>query len=740
MNIYLDSHPATEFFPWRPDLGPVFQGPIAIDIETNSIDPDRPWLVPPMVLAAATDGQSGVFLTRETLPPFLRTHSRSELIFHNPSFDLAVIDKTDSSLAIYDRVEDAMVWDTRLLHRLLTLATEGHTANQRRQSTLETCARLYLGVELPKDTQDADGDVIRTSYGKFLGQAASNIPEVYLDYLGKDVLATFGVWRQLQERIQQLLRLGAGYGFLDEAWLEEQVTRWGPLTHHVQLQAEIVLDQIHRHGMHIDTGRRDELDSQLEEQESQLLTELRAFGYLPGPGSQSALQSILKRAERESRVTLPRTSTGQISTSEVALEPLVHHHPFAAAFQRYKVVQKLRKTFLAKLTTGIIRPSYNVLVATGRTSSFGELNAQNLPKDDSVRGCFVPRPGHKFVVADYAAIELRTLAQALISQFGLNSELATQLNSGTDPHRRLAARLTGKPGDEITKEERQAAKAINFGKPGGMGNSALQCYARASFGVELSEEQVAELTGAYFEEYPEIQEFLEGDFAERGRLAARWLGLTPNDHFQRTDDSRFAEHPENVGRGDQPHEILGMMALKVFGEEEPCTRTGIPYSAHDIEYFWTKLRDRSGDLPHQWRCDVDDCRPSRELRRAIAHVVDRDGVWTLSGRLRANATWTARHNCVFQGLAADGAKLALWRLWRSGFRIVAFVHDEVVIEVPDDDLLEDHKEEIRTLMIDGMRLVTPDIEIEVEADIRSNWSSNSSYVSSSENLAQVGVS
>src|SRR5690606_36516366 len=102
---------------------------------------------------------------------------------------------------------------------------------------------------------------------------------------------------------------------------------------------------------------------------------------------------ILKRAERESRVRLPRTSTGQISTSEESLEPHVPHHPFAAAFQRYKVVQKLRKTLLAKLTTGIVRPSYNVLVATGRTSSFGELNAQNLPKEDSVRRCFVPHPG-----------------------------------------------------------------------------------------------------------------------------------------------------------------------------------------------------------------------------------------------------------------------------------------------------------------------------------------------------------
>ena len=57
-------------------------------------------------------------------------------------------------------------------------------------------------------------------------------------------------------------------------------------------------------------------------------------------------------------------------------------------------------------------------------------------------------------------------------------------------------------------------------------------------------------------------------------------------------------------------------------------------------------------------------------------------VFTLTGRLRAKASFCARHNTVFQGLAADGAKLGLWNLWRAGFRIVNFIHDEVLVEVP----------------------------------------------------------
>jgi hypothetical protein len=50
-------------------------------------------------------------------------------------------------------------------------------------------------------------------------------------------------------------------------------------------------------------------------------------------------------------------------------------------------------------------------------------------------------------------------------------------------------------------------------------------------------------------------------------------------------------------------------------------------------------------------------------------------VFALTGRLRAAATYSARHNTVFQELAADGSKLALWLLWRAGYRIVNFIHD-----------------------------------------------------------------
>src|SRR4051812_39897706 len=63
-----------EFRPWRPQDGRVMTRPFALDTETTRIDEDRPWLTPALVLAAAFDGRTGVFVPRDRVEPFLRSH------------------------------------------------------------------------------------------------------------------------------------------------------------------------------------------------------------------------------------------------------------------------------------------------------------------------------------------------------------------------------------------------------------------------------------------------------------------------------------------------------------------------------------------------------------------------------------------------------------------------------------------------------------------------------------------
>lgn len=91
-------------------------------------------------------------------------------------------------------------------------------------------------------------------------------------------------------------------------------------------------------------------------------------------------------------------------------------------------------------------------------------------------------------------------------------------------------------------------------------------------------------------------------------------------------------------------------------------------------------------------------------------------VYTLTGRRRGNTTFCAEKNTPFQGLAADGAKLALYNLDREGFNIVGFVHDEIICEVPISSAKEKLEVQER-IMVESMQLVVPDVKISVESQI-----------------------
>ena len=79
----------------------------------------------------------------------------------------------------------------------------------------------------------------------------------------------------------------------------------------------------------------------------------------------------------------------------------------------------------------------------------------------------------------------------------IRAHLAGVINGGQDVHRLIAASVLGKPVGEVTKEERASVKPISFGRPGGMGPERLRQIARASYGIELTGEEVAGRIRAY---------------------------------------------------------------------------------------------------------------------------------------------------------------------------------------------------------------------------------------------------
>jgi hypothetical protein len=712
------------FRPWRPENGCVFQGRFAFDTETTRIDEERPWLTPAYVIGAACDLKRGFFVLREHVAEFLRVHESIPIVMHRASFDLAVMNLLVPEFDVYRWVDQDHVWDTQLLHCLFSLGKDGHVSRGKGQSTLEKCASLYLGIELPKDIEDSQGNVVRLSYGQWLNKPPQEIEPVYLEYLAKDVLATRLVYMKLHNGLKGMFEAASEtWGFISKTWLVEQVRRWGWQTHHIQLKASIVLNAIKANGLTVDVERRDELVEQLQVVSDEYKATLREYGYIPGQkGSGKALQEILRRLDAKyPDLYFSRTEKkGEFKKSEDALAQLAGVEPFIDVLLGFGSVEKLLSTFLKKMDRVVLHPSFNPLVVSGRTSSFGEINAQNLPRDDRIRSCFVPSPGHVFINADYVTVEMATLAQSVLSQMQIPSRMADAINDGVDLHRLVAAHFFGKDVNDVTSDERQKAKPVNFGKPGGMGDRTLKAYAKTTYGVDLTDGQVEQLSEDWVQLFPEMKDFLnDGD--DLGFHVAELFNLTPMSFYEHTGSRKFLDHPNNFGRETQPHPILGSMCLKVLKEPSPKKQSGVAYSLGEIDFFWSSVINNLESIPSKFQQVAREREPSVPLQRAVMSEVGRAAVFTLSGRLRANATYSARHNTVFQGLAADGAKLALWSLWRADYRLVNFIHDEVMVEIPVDSNLGHHAEIVRHLMISSMKRVVPDVRVDVEYAVSDHW-------------------
>ena len=739
-----------DFLPWKPSHGQVFTAPYALDTETTLIDGQE---TPDYVLGAATDGVQGVFLTPDVMADFLKTHWEIESIAHHCAFDLAVLNKLfkvrGEPLDAYELTDRRKVWDTMILHKLHGLATLGHTHQGKDQSTLERCASLYLGMELPKDVRDADGDPVRLSWGKWKDRPPRGIPPVYLEYLARDVLCTYGVFEFLNKSLHEALdSAGDAFGYVDHDWLYDMMCRYGVQTHDLQVWASVALYDIERTGIGLDLANRNEIVAKVEELLGDLKEQLRLSGYRAGEqGSDKALQAIIGRTlASHPEVEIPRTATGKFSIKGEDLDELAEVSEFFACYKDYREVNALLNNYLKKMSVSRLHSHYDLLKNSGRTSASAP-NIQNIPrkrkkkhpgKRDAfdLRRCFVPAEGKIFYVVDYSSIELRTLSQSLLSQFRLDSVMARKLNEGVDVHRYVAARvrLTGHEDAQailaseekyakfmatLSDEDRGAAKPANFGLPAGMGVRTLKEYARVQYEQPYSDEDAAGWRQAWLASFPEMEEFLK-DQVDVGLLLARKLELTPRAYSAATGRQNYSPPDEQ----DFPAAWLGLMAMKVLKEPVPTTRYGRDYTTEEVDYFWERLQSLAAQLDSQKQIELLNRRPGQSLCFAVQKLINRIGVFTGTGRLRARATYSARRNTIFQGTASDGAKLALYRLWRAGFTIVAFIHDEVVVEVDATADLAALKQQIDGILISAMREICPNMDIQVEGAFRRRWGKN----------------
>jgi DNA polymerase-1 len=204
-----------------------------------------------------------------------------------------------------------------------------------------------------------------------------------------------------------------------------------------------------------------------------------------------------------------KTSTGQLSTNEEALQALIKHHPIAAAILEFREVGKLKNTYVDALPkmvhpkTGRVHTTFNqTIAATGRLSSVSP-NLQNIPirtdRGQQVRKAFVARDeNHLLLSADYSQIELRLVAE--ISQ---DAAMLEAFDQGMDIHLATAAKVYGIAPSQVTKSQRNSAKMVNFGI----------IYAISPFGLSqrlgIGRKEAAELIENYFKQFPGIRKYMD---------------------------------------------------------------------------------------------------------------------------------------------------------------------------------------------------------------------------------------
>ena len=200
------------------------------------------------------------------------------------------------------------------------------------------------------------------------------------------------------------------------------------------------------------------------------------------------------------------------STDSDTLEALKDRHPIVPLITEYRFIAKVDATFVEGLLKSIaedgrVHTSFKQCVtATGRISS-AEPNLQNIPvrtaEGREIRKAFVASPGNVLVGADYSQIELRLLAH-----ISGDENLIDAFNSGADIHRRTAAEVFHTPFEEVTKEQRSAAKAVNFGIVYGISDFGLA----QNLGIPVK--TAGSYIRRYFERYPGVQAYLKNCVAD----------------------------------------------------------------------------------------------------------------------------------------------------------------------------------------------------------------------------------
>ena len=422
---------------------------------------------------------------KSLLNKFLPIFSNEEktIVGHNIKFDLSI-------LARYEIEIKNNLWDTMIAHYLI---------EPEQNHNMDYLADVYL---------DYTPIAIEELIGK--GRNQISMRDVSVEKVKEYAAEDADITLQFYDKFKPIIT---------ENKLEG-------LFHMIEMPLVKVLSTMESNGVKIDIMGLKQIS---EEQAKEILEIENKIYEIAGTsfniGSPKQLGEILFE-KLNIKAPAKKTKTGQYPTGEEILQKIVNENPIVQNILDYRSLTKLKSTYvdalpsLVNLNDGLIHTSYNqAITATGRLSS-NNPNLQNIPvrtdKGREIRKAFVPRDeNHILLAADYSQIELR-----IIAHLSGDAVMQEAFRSGKDIHTDTASRVYNVDMNDVTKEMRRNAKAVNFGI----------IYGMSAFGLAerlgISRSEASQIIKNYFKEYIGIQEYIDKqvDFAKENGYVETMLG------------------------------------------------------------------------------------------------------------------------------------------------------------------------------------------------------------------------
>ena len=454
------------------------QSSVCFDTETDNIEPLHANLVgmsfsykarEAFYVATPANFEDAKKIVEEFRPFF--ESPTIEKIAHNIKFDIKVINRYGVQVA-------APTFDTMIAHYLI---------NADSKHSMDFLSEFYLNYQPVSITE------LLGKKGKNQKNMSELSPEEVYDYACEDADITFQLKQIFEPEIQK-------------EHLKE-------LFYNMEMPLVEVLKSMEQEGITIDAeGLKvysEELGKTLDELDIAIKKEAGMDFNIDSPKQLGEVLfdhlQIISKAKK--------TKTGQYATGEDVLQKLKHAHPIIELILDYRQLRKLKNTYVDPLPTmmdpvdGRIHTNYmQAVAATGRLSS-NNPNLQNIPirseKGREIRRAFISRgKDFKLMAADYSQIELR-----IIAALSEDKNMIEAFRSGQDIHAATASKVFNVPLEEVTRDQRSSAKAVNFGI----------IYGQSAFGLaqnlNISRTEAKQIIDSYFEQYPTIKGYMDGAIA-----------------------------------------------------------------------------------------------------------------------------------------------------------------------------------------------------------------------------------